>query len=296
MLTTNLTQHVPVLPGARSGTWSRPATAASSTSAAGRRWATAARSTTPRRRPACRASPRPWRSSSGPFDITVNAVAPGYIATAMTAATATRVGRTRRIRSVAAERTPLRRVGQPEEVAAVIAFLASDEASYVSGQTLYVNGGREPLTRRFASPAELAAAAGTELGRSEWLAVDQDRIDRFAEATGDDQWIHVDPARAADGPFGATIGHGFLTLSLIPFLVRDIYAVEDVRMAVNYGLDKVRFPTPVKVGSRVRAHLSIASVEDVAGDALQVASAVTIELEGAQKPAAVAETLTRVYL
>ena len=149
--------------------------------------------------------------------------------------------------------------------------------------------------RRFASPAELAAAAGTELGRSDWLAVDQSRIDLFAEATGDDQWIHVDPERAAGGPFGGTIGHGFLTLSLIPFLVRDIYAVEGVRMAVNYGLDKVRFPTPVKVGSRVRAVQALTSVTDVAGG-LQVASAVTVELEGSAKPAAYAETLTRLYL
>ena len=149
--------------------------------------------------------------------------------------------------------------------------------------------------RRFASPAELAAAAGTELGRSDWLAVEQSRIDLFAEATGDDQWIHVDPERAAGGPFGGTIGHGFLTLSLIPFLVRDVYAVDGVRMAVNYGLDKVRFPTPVKVGSRVRAVQALTAVTEVAGG-LQVACAVTVELEGSEKPAAYAETLTRLYL
>jgi len=146
----------------------------------------------------------------------------------------------------------------------------------------------------FASPAELAAAVGTELGRSEWLTVDQSRIDLFAEASGDHQWIHVDPERAAAGPFGGTIAHGFLTLSLIPFLVKDIYFVDGVRMAVNYGLNKVRFITPVKEGSRVRAVQVLAGVDEVEGG-VQVASAITIELEGAQKPAAVAETLTRLY-
>jgi acyl dehydratase len=148
--------------------------------------------------------------------------------------------------------------------------------------------------RRFTSPAELAAAAGTELGRSPWLTVEQSRIDSFAEATGDDQWIHVDPARAAGGPFGTTIAHGFLTLSLIPFLVRDIYAVEGARMAVNYGLDKVRFPTPVKVGSRVRAVQTLTAVTEVGGG-WQIACAVTVELDGSDKPAAYAETLTRLY-
>jgi len=147
----------------------------------------------------------------------------------------------------------------------------------------------------FANPAELAAAAGTELGRSEWLTVDQSRIDLFAEASGDDQWIHVDPERAAAGPFGGTIAHGFLTLSLIPFLVRDIYFVDGVRMAVNYGLNKVRFISPVKVGSRVRAVQVLDAVDEVSGG-LQVSSTITVELEGSAKPAAVAETLTRLYL
>jgi acyl dehydratase len=147
----------------------------------------------------------------------------------------------------------------------------------------------------FSSPAQFAAAAGTELGRGEWLTVDQDRIDLFAEATGDDQWIHVDPERAKEGPFGTTIGHGFLTLSLIPYLVRGLYSVEGVRMAVNYGLDKVRFPTPVKVGSRVRAVQVLTSVTEVPGG-FQAACAVTVELEGSDKPAAYAETLSRLYL
>ncbi|HEV2640981.1 MAG TPA: MaoC family dehydratase [Actinocrinis sp.] len=149
--------------------------------------------------------------------------------------------------------------------------------------------------RVFANPAELAEAVGTELGRSDWLTVDQSRIDLFAQATGDHQWIHVDPARAAEGPFGTTIGHGFLTLSLIPALVGGVYSLDGVRMAVNYGLDKVRFPAPVQVGSRIRAVQQLNSVTEVAGG-LQVATAVTVELDGSAKPAAYAETLTRLYL
>jgi acyl dehydratase len=143
---------------------------------------------------------------------------------------------------------------------------------------------------------ELKTQVGKELGTSSWVTIEQDRIDTFAEATGDHQWIHVEPERAKDGPFGSTIAHGFLTLSLIPALSWEVYTIEGARLSVNYGLNKLRFITPVKVGSRVRAHLTVASVEDVPGDALQVAMNVTIELEGAEKPAAVAETLTRVYL
>ena len=143
---------------------------------------------------------------------------------------------------------------------------------------------------------ELKSAVGKDLGTSSWVTVEQDRIDKFAEATGDHQWIHVDPEKAKDGPFGSTIAHGFLTLSLIPALAWEVYTIEGARLSVNYGLNKLRFITPVKVGSRVRAHLSVAGVDEVAGNALQVATTVTIELEGAEKPAAVAETLTRVYL
>ena len=143
---------------------------------------------------------------------------------------------------------------------------------------------------------ELKGLVGQSIGTSSWVTIEQDRIDKFAEATGDHQWIHVDPERAKDGPFGSTIAHGFLTLSLIPALGWEVYTIEGARLSVNYGLNKLRFITPVKVGSRVRAHLTLASVEDVPGDALQVAAAVTIELEGAEKPAAVAETLSRIYL
>jgi acyl dehydratase len=151
------------------------------------------------------------------------------------------------------------------------------------------------------SPRALQATAlksmvGEQIGTSGWLTIEQERIDRFAEATGDHQWIHVDPERAKDGPFGTTIAHGFLTLSLIPALAWEVYTIEGARLSVNYGLNKLRFVTPVKVGSRVRAHLALASVTDVPGDALQVATTVTVELEGADKPAAVAETLSRIYL
>jgi acyl dehydratase len=143
---------------------------------------------------------------------------------------------------------------------------------------------------------ELKDLVGQSIGTSSWVTIEQERIDKFAEATGDHQWIHVDPERAKDGPFGSTIAHGFLTLSLIPALGWEVYTIEGARLSVNYGLNKLRFITPVRVGSRVRAHLALAAVDEVAGDALQVATTVTIELEGADKPAAVAETLARIYL
>jgi len=143
---------------------------------------------------------------------------------------------------------------------------------------------------------ELKDLVGQDIGASSWVTIEQDRIDKFAEATGDHQWIHVDPERAKDGPFGSTIAHGYLTLSLIPALGWEVYTIEGARLSVNYGLNKLRFITPVKVGSRVRAHLTLAAVDDVPGDALQVATTVVIELEGAEKPAAVAETLARIYL
>ena len=149
--------------------------------------------------------------------------------------------------------------------------------------------------RVFKGPQELTEAVGTELGASEWLTIAQDRIDRFAEATGDHQWIHVDPERAAKGPFGRTIAHGYLTLSLLPVLIQGVYSVEGVRMAVNYGLNKVRFVTPVKVGSAVRAVLTLDSVTQVEGG-LQLAVSAVVQIEGVDKPAAVAETLTRLIL
>ncbi|MEV4611243.1 MaoC family dehydratase [Kitasatospora sp. NPDC049258] len=146
----------------------------------------------------------------------------------------------------------------------------------------------------FASLADLAAAVGTELGSSEWHTLDQQRVDLFAEATGDHQWIHVDPARAKESPFGGTIAHGYLTLSLIPVLAKECYQVDGVRMALNYGSDKVRFPAPVPVGSAVRATAVLASAEEVPGG-LQVVVRFTITSEGSPKPHCVAETITRFY-
>jgi acyl dehydratase len=143
--------------------------------------------------------------------------------------------------------------------------------------------------------ADLQALVGTELGRSDWLAIDQPRIDAFAQATGDQQWIHVDPVRAAASPFGATVAHGFLTLSLVPMLSKASFQIGDVRMGVNYGVNRVRFPSPVRVGSRVRGVFALQSWAPLAGGAHLVILA-TIELEGSAKPACVAETVSRYYV
>ncbi|MDA5281301.1 MaoC family dehydratase [Streptomyces sp. NPDC054904] len=148
--------------------------------------------------------------------------------------------------------------------------------------------------RIFTSAEELRAGIGEPLGPSGWLEVDQKRIDLFADATGDHQWIHVDPERAASGPFGSTIAHGYLTLSLLPSLVPQIMLVEGMRMGINYGVDKVRFPAPVPVGSRLRATALITSVTEV-GEGVQVAATVTVEREGAEKPVCVAESVSRYY-
>jgi acyl dehydratase len=148
--------------------------------------------------------------------------------------------------------------------------------------------------RTFSSPSALHEAAGQHLGYSDWRTVDQKQVDLFAEATGDHQWIHVDPERAAKGPFGRTIAHGFLTLSLLPVLMAEIYRVEGVRMGVNYGVNRVRFPAPLPVGSRVRAGLEVVEVTDVEGG-VQVVARTTVEAEGAPKPCCVAETVVRFY-
>jgi acyl dehydratase len=146
----------------------------------------------------------------------------------------------------------------------------------------------------FTSLDELRAAVGTDAGTSDWLSVDQKRIDLFADATGDHQWIHVDTEKAAVGPFGSTIAHGYLTLSLLPALFAGLYAIPGTRMGVNYGLNKVRFPAPVPSGSRVRATAKLTSVEDVPGG-VQITSQVTVEREGGDKPVCVAETVSRLY-
>lgn len=144
----------------------------------------------------------------------------------------------------------------------------------------------------FADLAEFAAAEGAELGPTDWLVVDQPRIDQFAQATDDHQWIHVDPQRAAEGPYGRTIAHGLLTLSLLPHFMHDLYRVDNVAMAINYGFNKVRFITPVPVGSRLRAASIVTAVTEVNGGA-QATLTTTIEVEGSAKPAAVIESIIR---
>lgn len=138
---------------------------------------------------------------------------------------------------------------------------------------------------------DLRQAVGTHLGYSNWHTITQREIDAFAEATGDHQWIHVDAEKAATGPFGVTIAHGFLTLSLVPMLARQVYRVEGVRLGVNYGANKIRFPSPVPVGSGVRAGVELLSVEP-GGGGHRVTSRVTIERGGMEKPACVAETVS----
>ena len=146
--------------------------------------------------------------------------------------------------------------------------------------------------KKFSGLDEFVAAEGTELGPTEWLEVNQDRVNLFADATDDHQWIHVDPERAANGPFGGTIAHGLLTLSLLPHFTHQLYTVDNVAMAINYGYNKVRFITPVRVGSKVRARAEIAKVDQLDG-AVQATVTVTVEIEGSDKPAAVAESIVR---
>ena len=148
---------------------------------------------------------------------------------------------------------------------------------------------------RYPHLAALQSRVGHDIGCSQWLAVDQSRIDQFAHATGDHQWIHTDPVRAAAGPFGATVAHGFLTLSLLPSLFETAFAIDDVRMGVNYGLNRVRFMSPVHVGSRVRGRFKLVSFEPLPGGA-QLTVDATIEIEGADKPACVAQTVSRRYV
>jgi acyl dehydratase len=144
--------------------------------------------------------------------------------------------------------------------------------------------------RVFTTFDELSDAVGEELGTSEWLEVTQDRVDAFAEATGDDQWIHVDVERAKAGPFGGTIAHGYLTLSLIPQFTPQIFSLETPGARLNYGVNKVRFPNPVQVGAKIRASATLAEVTDVPAGK-QMVTRYTVEIEGADKPACVAETV-----
>lgn len=146
--------------------------------------------------------------------------------------------------------------------------------------------------KTFANLDEFASAAGTELGPTDWTLVDQKRVNLFADATDDHQWIHVDPERAADGLFGGTIAHGLLTLSLLPRFLHRLYGVDNVAMAINYGFNKVRFITPVPVGRRIRARVVIGAVSAV-DTAVQATLTTTVEVEGSDKPAAVVESIVR---
>ena len=144
--------------------------------------------------------------------------------------------------------------------------------------------------RVFNSFDEVAAAAGEEIGTTDWITIEQDRVDAFADATGDHQWIHVDVERAADGPFGGTIAHGYLTLSLVPWLGSQVFSLETPGARLNYGVNKVRFPNPLRVGKRIRGHVAFGEVTDLpAGKQLIITY--TVEIEGEAKPACVAETV-----
>jgi acyl dehydratase len=146
----------------------------------------------------------------------------------------------------------------------------------------------------FHSAEELRAAAGREAGPTDWITVEQSRVDEFADATDDHQWIHVEPARAASGPFGTTIAHGYLTLSLVNFFLPNLVRVEGAKMGVNYGTNKVRFPAAVKVGARIRGRAQVLEATDVSGG-VQIVVRVTIEIEGGERPACVADTISRFF-
>ncbi len=148
--------------------------------------------------------------------------------------------------------------------------------------------------RVFIGADELRTAAGEQLGASDWMTIDQQRVNAFADATEDHQWIHVDPQRAAAGPYGTTIAHGFLTLSLLPHLINQTYRVEGATMVINYGLNKVRFPAPVPVDSTVRAEVELAEATEATGG-LQLVLRATLQIEAGTKPGCVADWVTRVY-
>ncbi len=150
------------------------------------------------------------------------------------------------------------------------------------------------MPRIFATPAELKDALGEQLGVSSWLTITQDRIDKFADATGDHQWIHVDPERAKECPYGTTIAHGYLTQSLVNLFLPEIVEVRGISMGINYGADKLRFPAPVPVGSKIRGRGELVSVEEIKGT-VQAVIRVTVEIEGNDRPACVIDTISRYY-
>ena len=147
-------------------------------------------------------------------------------------------------------------------------------------------------TTTFDSPADVLSAVGTQLGPTDWVTITQEQINAFADATLDNQWIHVDTERAKNGPYGAPIAHGYLTMSLAAYFLGQLFRVSNISMGINYGVDKVRFPSPVPVGSRLRGRGEIVAADDVPGG-LQVTNRITIEREGSDKPAAVIESVSR---
>lgn len=149
--------------------------------------------------------------------------------------------------------------------------------------------------RVFENLAELKPLVGEEIAVSDWVKVTQQRIDQFAQATGDHQWIHVDPQRAAKGPFGTTIAHGYLTLSMLPLFSESAIELRGVRMSVNYGLNRVRFMSPVPVGSELRGRFRLVAIEDIADNGLQITTEVTVERKGSDRPVCVAESIARRY-
>ena len=149
--------------------------------------------------------------------------------------------------------------------------------------------------REYKSLAELKSLIGQEVGLSEWIKVEQSRINQFADATGDHQWIHLDAEKSAAGPFGTTIAHGFLTLSMLPLFTQQAMKMGDVKMGVNYGLNKVRFTSPVPVNSELRGRFKLLAIEDIANNGAQVTMEVTVERKGSDKPVCIAESISRRY-
>lgn len=151
------------------------------------------------------------------------------------------------------------------------------------------------MTQLFDSVAGVLAAVGRDLGVTEWMTLTQERINRFADATDDHQWIHVDEVRAAEGPFGGCVAHGYLTLSLANKFLPELVAYEGLKMGVNYGCERVRFPAPVRAGSRIRGRGEVVAAEEVKGGGVQVTIRITVEIEGGDKPACVVDTISRLY-
>ena len=283
-------RRVPHVAGRAGAPGRRRAGAGSSTSRARRRSATAARRTTPRRRPGMQGLTKTLAIELGRYGVTANAVAPGFIVTDMTRAD--RRAHRRRHGRVHRRTTPprcrsARRLPRRHRGRGLVLLLRGGRLRLRPGA---LRRGRSPrMTIVVDSPAILADAVG-QTATGDWFEIDQERIAAFADATEDWQWIHLDAERAASGPFGATIAHGYLTLSLLPRLTAGLLAVAGIAMVVNYGLDRVRFLQPVAVGSRVRAVDRDRRGRAGAAGHARVCSRTTVELEGSERPALVAQT------